>query len=405
MRRITSVFLILEAMTVLASTRAAQTADAPLKTLPVDSPAFLFSPGNWIGDEGRGGNLYRQTWNPGAYFRVRWETKTAKPASRILLDTSTYPPKLRPPQVAYNIDGAWRSKIPCANEITVDDIAGAGRHELTVYLHWSEQKERWGSEGKSGLNVLRVTGVKVDADGVPIVASTGSPWAMIVGDSITEGCGASELCAYSHLLGEALVTQGCEYGISACGWSGWINKGDNPPGDVPGYYVVTNSSNGAGGQYDDTASRWNKLDGNGHSLLDARGHISAYGQPGQEPALILINYGTNDALHRSDRSDTLASIVQALSALRKSAPEAQIILIIPFGQYYAEELKKAVQVHKKAHPADAKVAIIDLGLQVARTLAARNGLMGGLHPNDRGHAIFAASIIPQVMKLLPSFPR
>jgi hypothetical protein len=32
---------------------------------------------------------------------------------------------------------------------------------------------------------------------------------------------------------------------------------------------------------------------------------------------------------------------------------------------------------------DAKVAIIDLGPQVARTQAARNGLMGGLHPNDR----------------------
>ncbi len=84
---------------------------------------------------------------------------------------------------------------------------------------------------------------------------------------------------------------------NACGWSGWINKGDNPPGDVPGYYVVTNSHNGAGGQYDDAASRWNKIDG---------------------------------------------------------------------------------------------------------TLAAKNGLMGGLHPNDRGHANFAAKIIPQVMTILDS---
>ena len=28
--------------------------------------------------------------------------------------------------------------------------------------------------------------------------------------------------------------------------------------------------------------------------------------------------------------------------------------------------------------------------------------MGGLHPNDRGHAIFAAKIIPQVMTILDS---
>jgi len=30
--------------------------------------------------------------------------------------------------------------------------------------------------------------------------------------------------------------------------------------------------------------------------------------------------------------------------------------------------------------------------------------MGGLHPNDRGNANFAARIIPQVLKLLPLAP-
>jgi len=29
-----------------------------------------------------------------------------------------------------------------------------------------------------------------------------------------------------------------------------------------------------------------------------------------------------------------------------------------------------------------------------------NGLMGGLHPNDRGHANFAAAMIPQMTTLL-----
>jgi lysophospholipase L1-like esterase len=225
---------------------------------------------------------------------------------------------------------------------------------------------------------------------------------LIIGDSITEGCGATELAAYSHLMGQALQTQGYEYCTNACGWSGWINKGDNPPGDVPGYYVVVNSRNGAGGQYDDAASRWNKIDGNRHSLLDSKGHISAYGKAGEEPSLIMINYGTNDALHKSNPSDTFASIIRSLAALRTSAPDAQIIVIIPFGQYYARELKEAVEIHKKAHPADAKIAIIDLGPAVARTLSAKNGLMGGLHPNDRGHALFAAKIIPQVMTILHS---
>jgi len=395
MKRTAILALTLLLVSPLAALHAADTT-----TIPVASPAFVFSPGNWTGDEGRAGKIFRQTWNPGAYFRVTWETRNPKPLAKLLLDTSTYSRGFKPPQMAYAIDGVWKSKISCTNEIAIEELTGAGRHELSVYLHWSEQKERWGSEGKSGLNVLRVTGLQVDADSQPIPAGPGSKWALIIGDSITEGSGATELAPYSHLVGQALQTQGYEYGVSACGWSGWIHPGDNPPGDVPGYYVIAHSNNGAGGQYEDALSRWNKIDGNRHSLLDPKGHISAYGPSGQEPSLIMINYGTNDALHKSNPSDTLASIIQSLAALRHSAPEAQIILLIPFGQYYAQELKDAVALHRKAHPSDARISIIDLGPAVAKTLAAQNGLLGGLHPNDRGHAIFAAKIIPQMMQIL-----
>lgn len=377
---------------------------ADTTTLAVDSPAFVFSPGNWTGDAGRAGHAFRQTWNPGAYFRVTWQTGNPQPTAKLRLNTAMLPAQLKPPLIAYNIDGVWRSKIPCANEIIIQEITGAGRHELSVYLHQSQQSDRWGSEGCSGLNVLQVTGLELNADSTPVPAVPASKWALIVGDSITEGVGATELACYSHLVGQALRTQGFEYGVSACGWSGWINKGDNPPGDVPGYYVVANSRDGAGGQYDDAASRWNKIDGNHHSLLDARGHVSAYGQTDQEPSLILINYGTNDSLHKSNPSDTRASMVQCLGALRRSAPNARIVLLIPFGQYYAAELKQAVARHWQANPAERKLSLIDLGPGVAKALSTKNGLLGGLHPNDRGHAIFAAEIIPQVMMLLGSGP-
>lgn len=373
-------------------------------TIPVDAPAFVFSPGNWSGDAGRGGKVFRQTWNPGAYFRVAWESGEAKPVAKLLLDASQFPKDFKPPQLAYCIDGVWRSKVPCAGEIAIGEIAGAGRHELVVVMHQSQQVERWGSAGRSGMNVLRVTGLQVDADSRPVAVAPRGKWALIVGDSITEGCGASELAPYSHLLGVALQTQGFEFGVSACGWSGWLHKGDNPPGDVPGYYVVRNSSNGAGGEYDEAASRWNKIDGNGHSLLDAKGHLSAYGQEGEEPALITLNYGTNDGLHKSDPGDTQASMVQGLAALRRSAPRALIVVIIPFGQYYARELKLAVETHRRNHPGDSRIAVVDLGPEVARTLAAKNGLLGGLHPNDRGHALFAAQLIPQILALLAANP-
>lgn len=374
--------------------------DTATTTIPVDSAAFVFSPGNWTGDAGRGGRRFGQTWNPGAYLRVTWETPNPNPAATLLLDTSTYTFDFQPPQIAYAIDGVWQSRIPCAERIPIANLAGAGRHDLVVVLHWSIQRERWGSRGKSGLNVLRVTGLQVDSDSRPVSQRPDPKWALIVGDSITEGCGASELAPYSHLLGQALRTRGYEYGISACGWSGWLNRGDDPPGDVPGYYIVRNSKNGAGGDYDEAASRWNKIDGNDHSLLDSQGRLSAYGRTGQEPSLIVINYGTNDSLHGSDKSDTAASINQSLAALRAAAPKARIVVLVPFGQYYAQELKDAVAARLDADTPDTRISVIDLGEGVAKNLAIQNGVMGGLHPNDRGHANLAARLIPQILALL-----
>lgn len=369
--------------------------EAPLTTLPVDSPAFVFSPGNWTGDEGRAGKEFRQTWNAGAYLRVAWETTNTHPTAKLLLGTSTNAHSA--PTLAYNIDGVWKTGVPYANEIAITNLTGTGRHTLCVCLQSSEQANRWGSEGQSGLNVLRVTGLQVDPGSTPVPATAKPRWALIVGDSITEGIGAGPLASYAHLLGQALQTQDYEYGISACGWSGWLVKGDNPPGDVPGYYVVTNAQTGAGGQYDDAASRWNKIDGNRHSLLDAQGRLSAYGQSGQEPSLIVINYGTNDRLRNSDTNDLVASIGQCLEALRAGAPGAHIVLIIPFGQFHAPVIKEAVAAYAKHHPSDRKLAVIDLGLEVARSLT---GVMGGLHPSDLGHANLAAKLIPQVMTIL-----
>jgi hypothetical protein len=116
----------------------------------------------------------------------------------------------------------------------------------------------------------------------------------------------------------------------------------------------------------------------------------------------MINYGTNDDRSRKPNPTVAASIMQSLAALRASAPEAQIIIIIPFGQYCATELKVAVDARKKTSPADSKIAVIDLGPGVARNLDYHepNGFMGGLHPNDRGHANHAAAIIQQMMKLI-----
>ena len=374
--------------------------DAAGVTIPVDSPAFVFSPGNWVGDAGRGGKVFRQTWNPGAYFRVTWESATTNAVPTLLLDASTYDGSFSPPVLACNLDGIWTGDLCCEKELPVPGMNPyIKKHVLTGYLKMSSQVKRWGTEGASGSNIVRVVGLRVGADGKPGADAAQPKWALIVGDSITEGCGAYELEGYSHLVGQAFRSLGYEYSLSACGWSGWLHRGDNPPGDVPGYYVMTNSVSGAGGQYLDAASRWNKIDSL-HRLLDDKGRISAYGAAGQEPSVILINYGTNDAIHPSNASDVQASMTQCLEALRKAAPGAHIFFIVPFGQYKAAEITATVSAYRTAHPDERRLSVIDLGPDAARALTPKGGYWGGLHPNPRAHATFAAQIVAQIMAQL-----
>lgn len=374
-------------------------AQAPL-TIPVDSSAFVFSPGNWVGDSGRGGKIFRQTWNPGAYFRVTWESDTTNTVPTLLLDASTYDGSFNPPVLACNLDGIWTADLRCAKEVPVPGMdPRRKKHVLTGYLKTSPQVKRWGSEGTSGANIVRLAGLRVAAGSTPAADAAQPKWALIVGDSITEGVGANDLEGYSHLVGQAFRSRGYEYCVSACGWSGWLHRGDNPPGDVPGYYVISNSVNGVGGQYFDALSRWNKIDSL-HSLLDAEGRVSAYGMTGQEPAAILINYGTNDAIHPTNAGDVRASMAQGLAALRIAAPGAHIFFIIPFGQFKAAEIRATVDAYRTAHPDDRKISIIDLGPDAARALTPKKGYWGDLHPNPRGHATFAAQIIAQVMAAL-----
>ena len=263
----------------------------------------------------------------------------------------------------------------------------------------TRQDKRWGTPGVSGSNVVRVTGIRLSAGSRPVASQPSSKWALIVGDSITEGIGAQELEGYSYLVGQALRSQDYEYAISACGWSGWLFRGDKPPGDVPGWYVIKNSTTPKNGTYDEQNSRWNKID-SCHSILDSKGCISAYGQTGQEPSLIMFNYGTNDTIHPTDAEDVRASIYQSLVSLRKAAPEAQIVYIIPFGQYKAKDIYEMVGLYKKENPQDKKIAIIDLGPDAARSLTVKKGFWGGLHPNPRGHANFAVRIVASLMKIL-----
>jgi lysophospholipase L1-like esterase len=381
-------FAVIVVISTAANRAAAET------TLGVDSPAARFSPGNWAGDAGRGGSVFRRTWNNGAWCQWRWTTPAEHPTAKLQITNQT-----TGSTIAYFLDGALTEKVAVSDkgDIPIAGLKAGGSHTLIVYTAASQQTDRW-----QGKNAFVVSGLTVDEGSAPLPAEPSRPWALIIGDSITEGIGAgSSLGDYAFLVGQGLRGRGIDTSVSACGYSGWIRPGDGK-GDVPPYYAVN------GGVYAEATSRWNKIDSQ-TSLLDAKGHLSGQGQADQEPAVIVINYIVNETLGHANVADAQASVTGCLAALRTAAPKAMIIVLMPPGLAdarvypgappYIAALRDGVGAYEKAHPDDKKIELLDLGADVARALGSQP-YGGGVHPNPAGHAYQAPMILQAILRRL-----
>ena len=357
-------------------------------TLPVSSPAARFSPATWAGDGGS-----RRTWNNGAWCAWHWTTTSARPTATLLLTNPT-----PGSAVSYFLDGALTDNVPVPSSggITITGLNSPGPHTLTVYTRNSRQDDRW-----RGLNSYTVTGLTLDDGATPTPAPPLRPWVLIVGDSITEGIQADDgadnsLRDYAFLVGQGLNAAGFDYAASACGYSGWLRPGD-AQGDVPAYFLAPSG-----------AGRWNKINAD-TSLLDPRGHLSAYGKTSQEPAAILLNYGVNECLSRSDEAAMKESVTSALAALRRAAPAAQILVLVPpgladarvypNGPAYIAALKAGFTAYHAASPTDRRTVLVDLGPDVAHALASP-AYGGGVHPHAAGHAYLAPLVLQALLHRL-----
>ena len=375
-----------------------------LKTLGVTSAAFRFSPGNWSGDAGRGGVNWRRSWTNGAWAEVVW-TAGATPTATFLLNSPNSACRL-----SYLLNGVLTDNVAASGNIILSGIIPNALNILRVYLRSSPQSQRWAG----GSNTVQVLGHQIDGGSSAGIAATGRMWGLMPGDSITEGIAADggaddHLMDYSFLVARALEQLGYDVGISACGYSGWIHTGDGNPGDVPAYYAVSGSSNGAGGTYSDAGSRWNKVDA-GVSLLDSNGIMSAYGASGTPPAFVYINYMTNEALSGLSVSDAQASVTQALAALRAAAPGAWLFIQVPFGIYhpavygnqaYTAALKAGVAAYRAANPADARIKLIDFGPMLSETIEHAPYINSdNVHPIAAGHALVAPMVAQAIVSSL-----
>lgn len=379
--------------------------------LGVTSIAAKFSPGNWKGDSAtapayRGGTVYRQTWNPGAWcsFTI---LASATPAVYLQLNNTS---ALNTVMLSIKINGALYDNISTnlVTNLLVQNVLPSQINTIEFILHNSGQVARWhtGSE----YNYWQVTGLLVDSGTVAANAPSALPWGLVVGDSITEGqyAGASSTdsatCCYSYFLRKALPQY--DVGLSACGFSGFLHTGDSS-NDVPAYYVVS------GGAYNESTSRWDKID-SGVSLLDSASQLSSYGLTGTPPSWIVVNYGTNDVIYGSGyaASDVRLSAKGAITALRAAAPNAIIFWIIPFGlrftAVYSQYTNYAVNLaallggasdYQAANPTDKNFVIVDGQQEFANTInCSPYPTSNYVHPNGSGHGLAASQVVIPAIK-------
>lgn len=358
-----------------------------------------FSPGNWKGDTGRGGSVYRKTWNIGAWFTYKW-TASATPSASILIA-----PTATTNTLSIYLNGVLTDNVAAIGNTTINGVIASATNVLKVFVKDSINNYRW----NDGINTVQINGLLLDIDSVIIDVSAPRPWGIGVGDSIMQGyladAGAGSFI-HSHTFGyhNFLDQMGYDLSVNVCRSVGWNIPG-NALGDVPAYYKVS------AGSYNNALSRWNRIDEN-VSLLDTNGMISAYGDVDTDPDFIIINLLTNDCGFGYNASDVQASIFQGLSVLRTAAPNAVIILIVPPGLYdttipnntnsaaYIAALKAAFNAYVAAYPNDGMVELIDLGINFGKTLSRGIYTIDGVHPTTVGNSLMMSTLLPKISSSL-----
>jgi len=101
------------------------------------------------------------------------------------------------------------------------------------------------------------------------------------------------------------------------------------------------------------------------------------------------------------------SVTSALAALRRAAPAAQILVLVPSGladarvypngPAYIAALKAGFTAYHAASPTDRRTVLVDLGPDVALASPAYGG---GVHPHAAGHAYLAPLVLQALLRRL-----
>lgn len=332
---------------------------------------LVYSPYNWKFNS----STSSITNNNHAYIKMAFTGTTLKVTTSVASLVAASVTAGLYPTLYYVIDaGALQSTQLTSSSATVTLATGltVGNHRLRLWWQTnSNAYDMWVTPSMC----FTFTGFVLDAAASTITAfneiTQETKRALFYGDSITQGFSKSSVSHYPNIVGHAI---GAEVGV--VGWSGqaWNIAGQtNPP------------------SFATSPGTWNQLwDGVSRSFSP-------------EPDYVFVNEGTNG-------TPSTASITSWITSFRSSCPNAWLFVIIPFGQYNASLIYQGVSDYMVSHKSEAKIKVIDLGINNSYGLDATSRANGvptwltadGLHPNDQGNAWLGASLVPQIKAFIGS---
>ncbi|GBQ23536.1 hypothetical protein AA0472_1132 [Acetobacter estunensis NRIC 0472] len=358
--------------------------------VPITDKSILFSPSGWTGDTGRGGSVYRKSiWN-GAWFEFTWTASAVSPSAVLKMGNASAPNSLN-----IFVNGAPQLRQIANADITLSNIIPGGQNTAKVFLAYTDPTVLgWAVTARyaaGSVGNVQLPSIQIDSASTPGTARALRPYVVYFGDSITEGVHANNVvdqasnyygdngCCHSFMFLQGLDELGYDLCIKAAGGIGFLyGPGD---GGVPAF----NTS-------------WDMLD-SANSVLDSDGHWSGYGDTNTMPTAFILNMGYNDATHYNS-TQFQAAIQAAITNLRGSAPDAWIIVTIPFSMRDHNSsqtalipvYQAAVTAYQAANPTDTKVQLWDFGEDIARLVNLGVGTMEAAdkdHPTLRAHSMIA----------------
>ena len=346
------------------------------QTVPVGHSYWFFSPYNW-NTLGASEIVSNQ---PGAYFSLRF----ANSGWAVLnLDNVGIPATGANTSLVVQ----WRidDTLSPAHTLTLSDThltlatgLSPGAHTVQFWFVSSNyHQDRWTRTTNvaggflAPAQSLRVTGMSLDSGARVLPPNSLRPKRILFfGDSITEGSviGPANDAGRTYAVTCAQLLD-AEYGVIGNAGQGWTGS-NAPSSGVPLFRDAFSQFYGQGPRF---------------PLLN--------GAPA--PDYVILNMGTNDAIFGDifnvARPELVTEYALAwLHQMRTYLPYSQVLVVVPFGGFYAQALQSAYTQYTISRPDDTRVGFLNLGrtAQMGLTAQVPGGTaqsFDGIHPNASTH--------------------